>query len=264
MSETAVSRKLTNRQIRFVEEFLIDLNATQAAIRAGYKPTAARTSGPEIMLNPAVATEIAKRQAELSQRTEITADNVLKRWWHIATADPNALVQHRRAPCRHCNGTDNQYQWRTRHEYAQACTPIKRRNAATEKNKEPLPSKTGGFGYSYKSPINPNCPECHGDGIGYVYVADTRTLSADQKILYAGAKETKDGIEIKMQDQGKALENVARHLGMLVGKMEVTGKLTLEALVASAMEEPEAVPTIEGAAEDDEVWPGAEKHGKTL
>ena len=46
-----------------------------------------------------------------SARTEITQDMVIKRWWDIATADPNDLIQFRRICCRHCHGKKHLYQW---------------------------------------------------------------------------------------------------------------------------------------------------------
>ena len=76
---------LTPKQARFVEEFLIDLNATQAAIRAGYAhPT---TQGPRLLDNVGVAAAIAAAQEKRSRRTEIDAAWVLTRLHDDATAD---------------------------------------------------------------------------------------------------------------------------------------------------------------------------------
>jgi phage terminase small subunit len=91
-----------------------------------------------------------------------------------------------------------------------------------------------------KDPIDPNCPECHGDGVGHNVAADTRTLSPQARMLYAGVKQTKDGLEIKMHDQQKALENAARHLGMFTEKLTIGGKLSLEELVLGAIRKEEA------------------------
>ena len=78
-------KSLTPKQARFVEEFLIDLNATQAAIRSGYAhPT---TQGPRLLENVGVATAIAAAQAGRSKRTEINSDWVLSRLASEATAD---------------------------------------------------------------------------------------------------------------------------------------------------------------------------------
>lgn len=72
-------RPLTDKQQSFVEEYLVDLNATQAAIRAGYSEHTARVIGPENLSKPAVAEAIAAAQAKRSQETGITAAWVLTR-----------------------------------------------------------------------------------------------------------------------------------------------------------------------------------------
>ena len=66
---------LSPKQQRFVEEFLIDLNATQAAIRAGYSEKTAAAIGCENLTKPEIAAAIAASQAARSARTEITADH---------------------------------------------------------------------------------------------------------------------------------------------------------------------------------------------
>jgi phage terminase small subunit len=68
---------LTAKQQRFVEEYLVDLNATQAAIRAGYSEKTARAIGCENLTKPDVQEAIEAAQLERSKRTEITADRVL-------------------------------------------------------------------------------------------------------------------------------------------------------------------------------------------
>ena len=66
--------KLTEKQKRFVEEYLIDLNATQAAIRAGYKVDNARQTATENLAKPYIAEAIEKALAERSRRTGINQD----------------------------------------------------------------------------------------------------------------------------------------------------------------------------------------------
>ena len=68
---------LTARQERFVAEYLIDLNATQAAIRAGYAEKSAAAEGSRLLVNTKVAAAVAAAQAKRSERTEITQDYVL-------------------------------------------------------------------------------------------------------------------------------------------------------------------------------------------
>ena len=73
-----VADKLTPKQQRFVSEYLIDLNATQAAIRAGYSKKTASVIGLETLRKPLVAAEIEKAIKQREDRTGITADDVLK------------------------------------------------------------------------------------------------------------------------------------------------------------------------------------------
>jgi phage terminase small subunit len=69
---------LTPKQQRFVDEYLIDLNATQAAIRAGYAKRRANCMGFENLRKPEIATAIQAGMAKRAKRTEITQDYVLK------------------------------------------------------------------------------------------------------------------------------------------------------------------------------------------
>jgi len=69
--------KLTPKQDRFCREYLIDLNGTQAAIRAGYSKRAAQQIATENLLKPVIKAEIERLKAERVERTEINADFVL-------------------------------------------------------------------------------------------------------------------------------------------------------------------------------------------
>ena len=86
---------MTKKQKRFVEEYLIDLNATQAAIRAGYSPETAGSIGAENLKKPEISDAIAKAMAERSRRTGINQDRVLQELAKIGFAkitdvmDPN-------------------------------------------------------------------------------------------------------------------------------------------------------------------------------
>lgn len=69
--------KLTAKQQRFCDEYLIDLNATQAAIRAGYSPRTAEQAASRLLRFVKVQDEIAREMAERSKRTGINQDRVL-------------------------------------------------------------------------------------------------------------------------------------------------------------------------------------------
>ena len=68
---------MTPKQAAFVDEYLIDLNSTQAAIRAGYSAKTAEWIGPQLLGKSHVSAAIAKRMEDRSKRTEITQDRVL-------------------------------------------------------------------------------------------------------------------------------------------------------------------------------------------
>jgi phage terminase small subunit len=81
------SKPLTPKQQRFCEEYLIDLNATQAAIRAGYSAKTGYAIGEENLKKPEIAMEIDRLKAERSKETKIDAGWVQKRLAAEAEAD---------------------------------------------------------------------------------------------------------------------------------------------------------------------------------
>ncbi|MFB5761039.1 terminase small subunit [Paenibacillus medicaginis] len=220
---------LTAKQKLFIKEYLVDLNATQAAIRAGYSAKTANEQGARLLANVSVQAAIQVAMDKRAAKLEITADMVLERWWAIATADPNDIIHLRRTCCRYCFGEDHSYQWTDEAEYERAVQAAIRdaRLQSEEQGKEiqpNIPSDEGGYGFDSPERPHPKCPNCRGEGVAGVHIEDTRHLSDKAKLLYAGLKTTATGIEIKLHDQGKALENVARHLGMFNDKVELTGK----------------------------------------
>ncbi|HFT7074674.1 TPA: terminase small subunit [Pseudomonas aeruginosa] len=78
---------LTKKQRLFVDEYLIDLNATQAAIRAGYSTRRATEIGYQLLQRSEVAQAIQAAMAERSKRTEVEADYVIRRLREIDEMD---------------------------------------------------------------------------------------------------------------------------------------------------------------------------------
>ncbi|WP_251877024.1 terminase small subunit [Achromobacter sp. Marseille-Q4954] len=78
---------LTDKQRRFVDEYLVDLNATQAAIRAGYSRKTASSQGERLLRNVEIAAALAAAQHERSARVKIDADYVLARMVEIDQMD---------------------------------------------------------------------------------------------------------------------------------------------------------------------------------
>lgn len=83
----------TPKQARFVAEYLVDLNATQAAIRAGYSAKTAKAQGARLLTNVDVQAAIQQARDERAKRTEITADRVLKELAHIGFANLGDFIR---------------------------------------------------------------------------------------------------------------------------------------------------------------------------
>ena len=206
---------LSDKQQMFVAEYLVDFNGTQAAIRAGYSPKTANEQAARLLANASIQAAVSGLTQERSEKLEIKAEDVLRRWWEIANADPNELVQYRRGCCRYCWGIDHNYQWRNEAEYESAVASYK-----PKKGKEATQiSNTGGYGFDGKREPMSECPYCNGEGQGHMYVTDTRLLTGPARRLFAGVKHTKDGLEVQMHDQMAALTNVAKHIGMFTDKV---------------------------------------------
>jgi phage terminase small subunit len=82
---------LPPRQQRFVDEYLVDLNGTQAAIRSGYSPNGAEVAGSRLLRNAKVAAALAAAQRERAERTTISQDHVLRALASIAFSDIRKL-----------------------------------------------------------------------------------------------------------------------------------------------------------------------------
>ena len=202
-------RPLTPKEQRFVEEYLVDLNATQAYVRShpGTKANTARVEASKHLTKPNIQAALAEGRAAMSQRTQITADKALTQAWLVATADARELIEYIVGCCRHCYGEGFKEQ-RTLAEF----------NAAREKalgsgSSEPFDEK-GGIGYDPHLDPHPLCTECFGKGHGRAYINDNRRFSPAAASLYAGVKATRDGIEVKMHSKLDALEKIFKHLGL--------------------------------------------------
>ena len=200
--------RLTDKQQRFVDEYLVDLNATKAAIRAGYSPGTAGAIGHENLKKPEIVTAIADARAEMQKRTHITADRVVMELGLIAFADARELSEVKIACCRHCWGEGFKYQ-RTLSEYNRD------REQWLDKGKDPiLFEEQGGIGFDALKLPHPECPNCGGDGDARVVLKDTRHLSPQALALYAGAKMGKHGVEMLFHSKMDAIEKLSKHLGI--------------------------------------------------
>lgn len=199
---------LTHKQQRFVDEYLVDLNAKQAAIRAGYSATNAESIGYQLLQKTPVSVAIEEGRKRQQERTGIQADRVLLEAWHVATADARELVEVKTGCCRCCYGEGHKHQRTVAEMNHDRELWVLKGKGIEDFDEE------GGIGFDPLRAPHPECPNCGGDGQARVALKDTRALSAPAVALYAGAKETKYGIEIQMHDKGAALEKLFKHLGL--------------------------------------------------
>lgn len=207
--------ELTPKQARFVDEYLIDLNATQAAIRAGYSAKTADVQGPRLLGNVGVATAIAERQDARAERTGITSERVLAELAKIGFANIADVTD-----------------WGT---------------------------KEVAFGYDEDGKRLK--PEDIGDAAVVRYVeapfvvpVNRDDLAPDLRAAVSEVSLGRDGFKIKMHDKVGALTLIARHLGMLVDKTELTGpgggpvRVQQEVVAAVATLSPEERATLRALA----------------
>lgn len=207
-SESKPQLGLTAKRQRFVDEFQVDLNATQAAIRAGYSPDTAGQIGHELLKKPEIQLALSEARKAQQERTGITADRVLREIALIAFADARELSQVIKGCCRHCWGEGHKRQ-RTLSEMNHAMEQWQK------DGKMPADfDEEGGIGYNPHRPPHPECPDCMGHGHAHVIIGDTRNLSPAALALYAGAKETKYGIEVLTHAKLTAVEMLNKHLGL--------------------------------------------------
>ncbi len=205
----------SERVYRFVEEYAKDRNGLQAAIRAGYSEKTAGAQACTLLKDPKVQELIAVQCNRASEVALMEAADVLRQWVLVATADPTKISRVRHTNCRHCWGVDHEYQWGAR-EYAEQVESNARLGL-------PMPPCVGGFGWAHNRPPNPACPDCKGEGHTETYFEDMDKLGPAERRLIAAVKKTKDGIEVKMRDQDGAVAHIAKYLGMLVEKRELSG-----------------------------------------
>jgi len=209
---------LTPKQRKFVELWLVHRNAHYAYVEAyeanRMNPATAYRNGHALLRHNKIAPIIEARLAalgeKLTEETELTVARVVEEYIALTFADPDEVTGLRVGACRHCWGDGHQYQWKE-HEYV----------AELAKGGEVLPDPAGGFGYRFTDAPNPACPVCEGGGSTYQRPVDTSKLSPGGRALFAGVKPTANGLEIKLRDRDKALENAAKIIGAFTQRLDI-------------------------------------------
>lgn len=176
--------ELTPKQARFVQEYLVDLNATQAAIRAGYSPKTAKQQGARLLTNADVQKAVTEGQEQRSERTGITADMVLKELAKVGFSNLSDVTN-----------------WGTK-EVAFGFDADGKRLRPDEIGDAAVVKYV-------------DAP--------FVEPVDRDALEERVRAAVSEVALTKDGFKIKMHDKVGALTQIGRHLGMFTDKSELTG-----------------------------------------
>jgi phage terminase small subunit len=214
--------ELTPKQRVFVLAYLEDLNATDAARRAGYAHP--NKQGPRMLVNVGISNAIEAGQRKFECNLMISAEQIRWYWWTLGTAQLTDLVEILHICCRHCHGIDHEYQWICKAEFekvrAETILELYEREEAIKvirsgDSLNPLvPTDAGGYGFRKMKAPHPDCPWCSGIGETFVHTKDTKNLSEAGKLLFNGVRMTSNGPVISIQNRQKALYNLAKSLGM--------------------------------------------------
>jgi phage terminase small subunit len=222
---------LTAKQERFCQLYAADRNGVAAyrgaySVRSDTKDATCENGASKLLRDP----RIVARIDALADAAAVAPGGALydaawcrERWAMIAQADPRELIGLRVGCCRYCWGAGHSYHWRER-EYLEALDKAER--AAKRDPDHPLPDPSGGLDFNATRDPNPDCPECHGEGVERVVPRDTSKLSAQALLLYGGVKAKRDGTEIIIADRTKALENVTRMAGGYKDNVRLDGSIS--------------------------------------
>jgi len=90
-AKSPAEEKLTEKQIRFCQEYIIDLNGTQAAIRASYSEDSAQQIASELLLKPVIQLYVQELLDDRASRTKATADKAISEIYHLISFDASQI-----------------------------------------------------------------------------------------------------------------------------------------------------------------------------
>ena len=213
-----------------------------------WKASAVDGKASGLAARPEVRARLQWLQRQAAETVTLTRGKalelVVQTWAALVQADPAEISRWRHLNCRHCWGVGHAYRWRNEREYWKAMSAA---SAAQEEwdntpeakrrgERPDLPNDDGGYGFRRTDDVNPDCPECEGEGIEDEKFGDTRKLSKNARILFDGVKRTKNGIEIKTLDRQAALVGLAKYAG-IADTVDVKGGLAVAAVTAAVTPE---------------------------
>lgn len=218
-SRTAIekaTRACTPQEKRFVEEYIVDLKAREAALRAGL----AESVGPTLLRNEFVLQAIEREFARRSTRAEIYADDVLECWESARKVDYNEFVEGRVICCRFCWGFEHSAQYSYAEIQELRKKHLERQLRYPEKERVPFDDSQYDIWDKSRPPMRVetdeiDCPACGGQGELLAFFKDTRNLSRGARYIYQGLEVTQNGgIKLSLAPRKQYDEMVGRHLGL--------------------------------------------------
>lgn len=220
-------RKISKNEAEFARKY-VECGKPGEAYKFAYVTNGLSNSeisqkGYQIKNRKPVKELIESLQKKLSKDAEFGIAQIVEIWQDIATADPNELSSNLRRCCRHCYGRGHHYQWKDKAEFAfELGEALKHKPKKGEKPSN-IPSDLGGYGFNFTFRPHPECTNCRGEGRLDTFFADTRTLSRKGRRLFAGIKQTQNGMQVVTRDQDAALANLAKFYGMFVERHQHEG-----------------------------------------
>lgn len=171
----------------------------------------------EVLKRPGVHKLVLRLADERDVECVVKAVTILRDLIDIYEADPAEIVRLEHRPCRRCHGIGHGYQWRDAEELARAIDAYQNQQGRKLGKNEaylPMPSATGGFGFTASGEPATDCPHCYGDGETRVVAADTSKLSPKARKLLKSVEQKADGsIKISMHDQMQARDMAIKMIG---------------------------------------------------
>jgi phage terminase small subunit len=154
-----------------------------------------RCNASRLLQDPRVATRVRELQDAAAAGAVRSAAALVAELEETVTANPQELLTVWVGACRYCHGQQgHKYQWIDADEFTDACDAIVRENAGLPATmQKPLPSCTGGFGYSFHAEPAYDCPSCAGVGINKVRFNSIDGASPGAQRLIRGAELYPDG-----------------------------------------------------------------------
>ncbi|MCO4880249.1 terminase small subunit [Paraburkholderia caribensis] len=196
--KTEALEELTFQEETFVLTYFSSCgNLKSACTRSGIN----YAKGTNLLKTDRIKATLASLRGKRSEQKTISQERIIGDLFEMFTANMSDVVEHVRGSCRYCWGRAGQYHWRSFRE-KQDRKSIPPGLAIDDTNKS-----DGGIGYSeYRAP-NPDCQECAGNGLSFVYLKDTTGRKEVQSL-----KLHKGNVTVETYDKVRIGEILLRHL----------------------------------------------------